>query len=116
MSEPEIAYPAGMSAERFKELTTPFTLKRFGKDIPIPALYTPELLMKMLLDKEAKGEVLEKSNCSMEDMFDADDYAKLKHNSLYPVQRDSTGRHRCLFCGHYKDLPNNPVASGEAGK
>lgn len=115
MSEPEKTYPAGMSAERFMELTTPFTLKRFGKDIPIPALYTPEVLMKMLLEKEAKGEVLEKHISYIADPFEPKDYAELKHNSLYPVQIDSTGKYRCLFCGHYKDLPNNPVAPDNAG-
>lgn len=114
MSKPE-AYPAGMSAQRFKELTTPFELTRFGKKIPIPALYTPEVLMNMLLEKEAKGEVLEKPS-PLQDTFAPDEYSELRERAMYPVQRDSTGRPRCSFCGHYKDHPDNSVAPEDSGK
>lgn len=115
MSEPK-DYPAGMSAERFKALTSPFELTRFGKKFPIQALYAPEALMKILKEKEAKGEVFDKPSSEYQDVIDHDGYFKLRNKALHPMQRDSTGQYRCCFCGSYKDLPNNPVASGDSGK
>lgn len=116
MSESEKTYPAGMSAERFKELTTPFELTRFGKRIPVPAAYNPEALLKKLQEMQANGQVYDKPTYGMLDMFEPDDYAKLKHDALYPVRIDSTGKYRCLYCGHYKDLTNIDVAPKGVGE
>lgn len=121
MSEPGKTYPAGMSAERFKELTTPFTLKRFGRVFPIPALYTPEVLMKMLLEKEAKGEVFEKPRNVLPEMFQDEGSWICVHCGHYKAFYDNPpiipeGASVCSNCGYPKKSDNNPVAPSEVGK
>lgn len=54
LSESEV-YPSGMSADGFKMLTTGRMVSRKGRSVFKPARYTPEELLDMLKDMEARG-------------------------------------------------------------
>lgn len=50
-----IKYPAGISTEGFKRLTTGRMVVRKGRSVFKPAIYKPEDLLQILKDMEARG-------------------------------------------------------------